>query len=108
MKMGAAVCCAAAQAELLAELPPLPPLVPLVPLGLPLMVVLPAVLTIVDEPDVMVVRTGAVVTADDVPFPPDELFPPDEPTVVEKVDPPLVTTDTTGAVVTGVAPDSDE
>jgi hypothetical protein len=31
-----------------------------------------------------------------------------EPTVVEKVDPPLVTTDTIGAVVTGVALDSEE
>lgn len=66
MKMGAAVCCAA-QPELLEDEELEAPVTALE--ALELMVVEPAVLVKVDEPDVTVVKTAAVETADEVPFP---------------------------------------
>jgi hypothetical protein len=77
MKMGAAVCCAAQPElpdELLDELPPEPPVAE--PEALVLRVVLPTVLVKVDEPDVTVVRTASVETADDELFPPEPPAPP--------------------------------
>lgn len=95
--MGAAVCWTP-QAELELE-------APVAPAGLVvLMVVLPTVVTKVVEPEVTVLRTGAVETAEPDPLPPAlPVAPPAAPKMV--LEPMVEPPETTGTVEMGVAPD---